>query len=66
MDEKERAIVERFLTKFPAMYSLDVAEIVGVDQKDVIQVRRELQDKSKLAYVSRKGKNYQRAYSEGL
>lgn len=51
MDAKEKAIIERFITKFPAMYSLDIAEIIGVSQKDVLQVRRELQDKSKLAYI---------------
>lgn len=55
MGAKEKAMVERFLTKFPAMYSLDIAEIVGVDQKDVIQVRLELQERSKLAYIGGAG-----------
>ena len=31
MNAKERAIVERFLIKFTAIYSLDIAEIVGKD-----------------------------------
>lgn len=51
MDAKERAIVERFLTRFPAMYSLDIAAIVGVDQKDVIKFRREFQDKARASYL---------------
>jgi predicted transcriptional regulator len=54
MNEQQKGIIERFLTKFPAMYSLDIAEVVGVDQKGVIQVWRELQERSKAAYMGGK------------
>jgi hypothetical protein len=60
MDEKTRAIAERFLWKLPAISTRMIAEILDVDQKEIIQLRQELIAKSKRAYASgiRIGRNW--------